>query len=224
MCGRFFREDVSWHNYRDALDLTGDDPEEPHGEAYNVAPTQQSPIAVQTEDGVEIRMARWGLIPRFFHKPLSEWKASTFNARIESAATSASYRAAWKDRPCLALLSGWYEWTGPKGAKQPWAISMETNHRCFAVAGLWDSAKADQEDLFDSFTIITQPARDGLEEVHSRMPGLLRPEHYRDWLLSKPEDRSDLLRAFEANRMRWWKVGKAVGNVSNQGRSLIDQV
>ena len=39
--------------------------------------------------------------------------------------------------------------------------------------------------------------------------------------LGTPEDRAKLLRPFPAERMECWPVGKAVGNVRNQGPELI---
>ncbi|WP_410492285.1 SOS response-associated peptidase family protein [Bosea sp. 685] len=48
---------------------------------------------------------------------------STFNARIEGAATSPMFRSAWDKRRCIIPASAFYEWTGPKGERIPHRIS-----------------------------------------------------------------------------------------------------
>lgn len=46
MCGRFFRENVSWAEYYAVLNILGDPPErvEPPEAMYNGAPTQIHPV------------------------------------------------------------------------------------------------------------------------------------------------------------------------------------
>lgn len=114
------RDHLSWAEYYEWLHLIGvpGGVAEPEA-AYNVAPTQQHPIVKLDDDGGrELVMARWDLVPRFWSKPLSEKKFSTFNARVETARTTNSYRASWKDRRCLVPAIGFYEWVGPELARR----------------------------------------------------------------------------------------------------------
>jgi putative SOS response-associated peptidase YedK len=55
------------------------------------------------------------------------------------------------------------------------------------------------------------------------MPVILAPDDWPFWL-GTPEQRKNLLRPFPAEQMECWPVGKAVGNVRNQGPELIDRV
>jgi len=159
------RDRLSWAEYYDWLNLIGvpGGVAEPDA-AYNVAPTQSHPIVRLDENGGrELVMARWDLVPRFWRKPLAEKKFSTFNARLETAPTSNAYRASWTERRCIVPAIGFYEWTGPKGAKQPLFISRAgfdpasaepESRRGFCFAGFWDRAEIDGQTL-DSFTIMT---------------------------------------------------------------------
>ncbi|MDB5052919.1 MAG: hypothetical protein JWM44_969 [Bacilli bacterium] len=54
-----------------------------------------------------------------------------------------------------------------------------------------------------------------MENIHDRMPVILRPEDENYWLDKdqKPEDLKELLRPFAAERMKAYSVSKAVGNV-----------
>jgi putative SOS response-associated peptidase YedK len=56
---------------------------------------------------------RWGLLPSWWKKPLSELPA-TFNARAETVAEKPMFRSAFKARQHVIPAPGFYEWTGPK--------------------------------------------------------------------------------------------------------------
>jgi putative SOS response-associated peptidase YedK len=59
------------------------------------------------------------------------------NARPETAASKPSFRNAFRKRRCLILADGFYEWTGPKGKKQPLFLTLPDGNP-FAFAGLWE--------------------------------------------------------------------------------------
>ncbi len=224
MCGRFFRHKVSWEDYHAQLNLfkPEDIPEIPP--AYNVAPTQSSPIIRVHENGedLELAMAVFGLVPRWWKKPLQEKKFATFNSKSEESHEKATFRASWKDRPCLVPMSGFYEWKGLKGSKQPYAIAMR-NRRWFFVAGLWDRATIDDRP-FDSFTILTTSANEFMADLHKRMPVIPEQSEASTWLRSSIEDRRSLITPYSGDDMYSWKVGPEVGNVRNQGEELIAEI
>lgn len=229
MCGRFFRHGVSWAEYHAALRLiipSGVEPPEP---AYNIAPTQYAPIFRRAPEGedvprgeMQVAPAMWGLVPSWWNKPLSEKKFSTFNARSETVASSNTFRGAFRHHRCLIPASGFYEWTGPKGKKQPYAIGLR-NRRWFCFAGLWDRAMIDGSEI-DSFTILTTRANELMSNLHTRMPVILDPSNYERWLDLDERKVADLFEPFESTAMHAWPVGKAVGNARNQGRELVEEV
>jgi len=82
MCGRFFRHDVSWEEYHDALNLYAPENVEPPISTYNAAPTTLQPVIIPRKaGGTEMLPCVWGLIPSWWKKPLSEKKFSSFNAK-----------------------------------------------------------------------------------------------------------------------------------------------
>ena len=228
MCARFFRHGVSWEEYRDALNLvapTGVDAPEP---AYNIAPTQHVPIIRPAPEGedvprgaLQMAPAMWGLVPSWWNKPLSEKKFSTFNARAEGLEASNTFRGAFRHWRCLVPVSGFYEWTGPKGARQPYAIGLR-NRRWFCFAGLWDRAMIDGSEI-DSFTILTTRPNDLMAGLHTRMPVILHPADYARWLDTSERKVNDLFDPFPAADMHAWSVRPEVGNVRNQGEGLIEE-
>jgi len=125
---------------------------------------------------------RWGLVPGWWKKPLKEMPA-TFNARAESVAEKPMFRNAFKERRCIIPASGFYEWTGEKGAKQPHLFSAANGSSVLAFAGLWDRwhDQATGEQVL-SCTIIVSGASEWMTPYHDRMPVLLEEKDFDAWL------------------------------------------
>jgi putative SOS response-associated peptidase YedK len=106
------------------------------------------------------------------------------NAKAETVDEKPAFRNAFKRRRCLIPADGFYEWKklkgGPKskGEKQPYRLCLP-GQRPFAFAGLWE-----ENDKLEvtSCTIITCEPNKVAAEIHDRMPVLLPPEAYADWL------------------------------------------
>ena len=224
MCGRFFRHDVSWADYRAALDLIAPEGVEPPEPTFNAAPMSLQPVLrrADREDHCELVPMVWSLIPSWWKKPISEKKFTSFNAKCETLAEKPVFRGAYKYRRCLVPVSGFYEWTGPKGAKTPFAISLR-NRRWFCLAGLWDRAMIDGSEI-ESFTVVTTTPNDLMAGIHTRMPVILRPEDYARWLDPQSGPVGDLFEPFATEDMHAWVVGPDVGNVRNNHPGLVEEV
>jgi putative SOS response-associated peptidase YedK len=120
---------------------------------------------------------RWGLIPGWWKKAAKEMPA-TFNARAESVAEKPMFRDAFKARRSIIPASGFYEWTGEKGAKQPHLFTAADGAPVLAFAGLWDRWRdpATREEIL-SCTIIVSGASAWMEAYHDRMPVLLEKKN-----------------------------------------------
>ena len=111
MCGRY-RNMQTWSDLHAALQRFLGPVSQP---ALNlepmlqVRPTNSVPIVRQTDEGLHVANARWWLVPWFHEGTLKDWKATTFNARAETVATSRAYRDSFKRRRCLVPADGWYE-------------------------------------------------------------------------------------------------------------------
>jgi putative SOS response-associated peptidase YedK len=110
-------------------------------------------------------------------------------------AAKPSFRSAFRRRRCLILADGFYEWTGPKGRKQPMFITLP-GEEPFAFAGLWENWRRPGENApaYQSCTIITTAASPSLTPVHHRMPAVLKPEAYGAWLDPQRSDTQTLTR------------------------------
>jgi putative SOS response-associated peptidase YedK len=209
---------------------------EPLAPNFNIAPTIFQPAIRQSRDGVrEMVLMRWGLVP-FFASSLAEFKGfSTFNARAESLTTSQTWREPFKKRRCIIPADGFYEWKalseGKKPKKQPYAISL-TDGKPMGFAGLWDAWKEPKpgkesvhtpDTWLQSFSIITTEANEIMSTVYHRMPVILHPRDWDEWL-SREEVRppTHLLRQYESDAMRLEACNQAVGNVKNNGPEMLN--
>jgi putative SOS response-associated peptidase YedK len=76
-------------------------------------------------------------------------------------------------------MNGYFEWTGPKGDKQPHFISA--GGELLSAAGLYEVRKVD--DRWEvSCVVITRTGEDSAGEVHDRMPVFLTPDVWDQWL------------------------------------------
>lgn len=186
MCGQFDGL-LAYTQFMALLNFVGGD-EVFSGEAVKVAPTLSAPVIVEApEDGsIGIMPMRFGLVPHWYRGSLAEWKASTFNARLEEADSKPAFKGAWKYRHCIVPAEAFYEWSGPKGDRTKWRITRGDNQP-LAFAGLWDEAPTQQGEVF-SFTILTRQAGPDMNAIHEREPVILGPDDWEPWLRRKPVD------------------------------------
>ncbi|MFT3900743.1 MAG: SOS response-associated peptidase [Gordonia sp. (in: high G+C Gram-positive bacteria)] len=221
-------------------DLASGDEPRSRWENYNVAPTTTVLTVVQRhsreapdDDATRrVRAMRWGLVPPWA-KEIG--KGSLFNARAETAADKASFRAAVKSKRCLVPMDGWYEWEkvdGPDGKprKVPYFMSP-TDHTRLFMGGLWSVWRPRDTDPDDpplmSCTILTTASVGKLREVHDRMPLIMPVQWWDEWLdpdrpappemLAPPAH--DLVDAINVR-----EVSPLVNRVTNNGPHLLDPV
>lgn len=221
MCGRFTQH-YTWAEVHAFLDVFG--PPRNLRARYNIAPTTDiEVIRLDAEERRELVRLRWGLVPFFWKKGIKEVPA-TFNARAETVDQKPMFREAFKRRRCIVPASGFYEWTGEKGAKVPHLFTAGDGSPLLAFAGLWDQwhDAATGEDV-QSATIIVSGASDWMTPYHDRMPVLLTPELFDAWLGGAAG--TEALRPAAESALREWIVTTRL-NRTGQGdddSSMIEQ-
>lgn len=186
---------------------------------YNIAPTQAVPTIAVSSSGKQFRLLRWGLIPSWA-KDL-DIGSKLINARAETIAEKPSFRSAFKQRRCLVLADGFYEWQRQQSKKQPYYF-QRSDRQPFAFAGLWEHWQGDGHSI-DSCTIITTQANDVLSPVHDRMPVMLSPAEYDHWLnpTATPDDLQALLRPYPSQSMQGYPVSSLVNRPTHDSPDCI---
>lgn len=220
MCGRF-----TLRTPKERIKREFQLQEEPSVEArYNVAPTQNIVAIRQSADGREVAELKWGLIPSWAKD--TAMGARLINARSETVTEKPSFREAFKRRRCTIPADGIYEWQRAGKGKQPFFFHMLDDH-VFGFAGLWDKWRDEEGEIIESCTILTTEANEVFRPVHDRMPVILHPETYDEWLGDDPravEALKELLRPYPASEMVAYPISTRVNSPQNQGEDLIKQL
>jgi putative SOS response-associated peptidase YedK len=188
MCGRFvgFRSLAQLKSFfpihQAACEVT---------ENFNVAPSQEILVIVKRNRENWLDKFHWGLVP-FWAENITVGNRM-INARVETVATKPSFRNAFKKRRCLIPADGFYEWQGKKGQKQPMFLKLPDENP-FAFAGLWEAwtNKDKTQGPYYSCTILTTAASESVKDIHHRMPVILKPEVYENWIDPDIQDVSRL--------------------------------
>ena len=147
---------------------------------FNVAPQQGNPqnhvpvIRADADGVLELTDMQWWLLPYWSKE--ARIKYSTFNARIETVASSASFREPFKRRRCLIPARGWYEWQDLPGGKQPWFFHAADNS-LLAFAGLWDRWQGEAQAIESCSIIVGEP--DAAVASHLRALVVAARRHHR---------------------------------------------
>lgn len=238
MCGRYasFRSDADLVTaFMVAEVVTPDTPP-----SWNVAPQEDVRVILDRapRDDPEatvrqLRTARWGLVPAWATDPSIGNRM--INARSETILEKPAFRDSARRHRLIIPADGYYEWQpldAAGKAKQPWYLTDPAGAP-LAFAGLYawhrnpDLPKDDPAAWLWSCTILTTTASDTLGHVHDRSPVIVPRALLDDWLdpgTTTPEQVRALLAAMPEPRLAPRRVGRAVGNVRNDGPQLIEPV
>lgn len=229
MCGRFTNR-YTWrelHELYSALD-EWQQPTPNWPARYNIAPTQSVPVVRLIDGRRRLDFLRWGLIPPWAKD--SKIAANCINAQGETAHTKPAFRSAFASRRCIVPADGWYEWTGAKGAKQPWHFTLA---RPFGFAGLWErwTVKAAEKNFeagqtVETFAIITSEPSATVAAIHDREPVALLQDQFAAWL--DPAASADTLRVMlkpaDDALVSMRKVSPLVNSVRNDGPEVLGPI
>lgn len=196
---------------------------------YNVAPTAESYIVLDSEGTRAVDVARWGLVP--------SWSKDTsrgsrmINARSETVAEKPAYRSAFKRRRCLVPVDGYYEWqvapAGARAPKQPFFIHAK-GHELLALAGLYEDWHGPDGSI-RTFTVLTQEPPSWLGRIHDRMPVIVQDDDWQQWLSLHTDeaDLEDLLANItrrSAQGLEAHPVATLVNRATNEGSHLTQSI
>ncbi|HEY6794643.1 MAG TPA: SOS response-associated peptidase [Kineosporiaceae bacterium] len=185
-----------------------------------------------------LRLLRWGLVPSWA-KDASVGNRM-INARAESLLEKPAYRRAALARRCLVPADGWFEWQPSptekdakgKPRKQPFFMRPVADGP-IAFAGvyeLWRDPDVHPDDPAAwraTYAVVTTAAEPGLSAIHDRMPLVLPPDRWDDWLDPRQRD-PDVVRALlappVAGRFVAVPVSARVNAVGNNDAALLEPV
>ncbi|MCX7304620.1 MAG: SOS response-associated peptidase [Hyphomicrobiales bacterium] len=164
---------------------------------YNIAPTQPILLVIAArgrEPGSNLPdrraiLARWGLIPAWARNQAD--MPLNINARSETAAEKASFKAAMRHRRVLIPASGFYEWR--RSGKQSQAYWVRPrNGGVVAFGGLMETWSEPGGSEIDTAAILTTAANGDVAGIHDRMPVVIMPDDFDRWLDCRTQEPRDV--------------------------------
>jgi putative SOS response-associated peptidase YedK len=188
---------------------------------YNIAPSQNIfVVGSNGRDRVGTSM-RWGLVPPWSKDTKIGYKM--INARAETLDEKVSFKQPFLQKRCIILCDGFYEWKKQGKEKQPFRFIMK-DRRPFAFAGLWERWDKGEKPLY-TCTIITTTPNELTKDVHDRMPVILPPETYNQWLdreFNDTEVLKSLLIPYKADLMDVYPVSDIVNSPKNESEQCLN--
>jgi putative SOS response-associated peptidase YedK len=187
---------------------------------FNIAPSQlQWTILLDSNGKPQARQLKWGLVPSWAEDPAIG--SRMVNARSDSLTGKPSYRDSFRDRRCVILADGYYEWTGKGRSRVPMFFHLAGNEP-FAIAGIWDSWRKNG-DALDTCTVITTDASTKAGVYHHRMPAVLSGDNAIEWLDAEtPAERLlGLLAPYEEANLECHEVSTLVNSPVNDSADCM---
>jgi putative SOS response-associated peptidase YedK len=224
MCGRFTLT-APVEVIMDRFEIQAFLEEEKYLPSYNISPSQT--VLAVINDGKTNRMGflRWGLIPPWANDMSLGNKM--INARAETILEKPSFRNPFIKKRCLIIADSFYEWKRHDDkTKTPMRIKLKEDN-LFAMAGIWEGWKTPEGASIYSCSVITTSPNKLMEEIHDRMPVILKRNDEKTWLdpsISDPKRLTSLLKPLEEDVMEAYKVSAQVNSPKNNSIELIQKI
>lgn len=186
---------------------------------FNVCPTNQVHVVRSGETGRQLLPMRWGFLPHWYKA--ENGGPLLFNARAETLAEKPAFRAACRERRCLLIATGFYEWTkSAQDTRLPWYIHRRDGAP-IAFAGVWqDWGPAEERQA--TCAIVTTQANAHMSKVHHRMPLILEPDDWPLWLGEQGKGAARLMQPSADEVLDYHRVDPAVNSNRAEGSELIE--
>ena len=184
-----------------------------HPSAGNLAPQSEiypgyeAPVVRLADDSErKLVMMTWGFVlPQQGRSP--KW---VNNTRDDKVMSSGFWKSSFIERRCLITATSFAEYhptvRDEKGHKAVvWFSMAGGSDQPFAFAGIWRHWRGDWKGELremDCYSMLTTAPNELVRPIHpTRMPVILKPDDYENWLRAEPADALKLARPFEAGAM-----------------------
>ena len=181
-----------------------------HVDNYNAHPTQKLPVIKFYSTGKILEELQWGLTPSWVQE---REVRSLINARLETLGEKITFKNLIKNYRCLVVADGYYEWMRRENVKTPHYFTREDDRLMF-FAGIYKDHQ---------FLIITQEASSHVADIHQRQPVIINEEDLDAYLNLKIEG-TNFLRLYQAPKLKFHPINKAVNKPANNNKQLIETI
>jgi len=185
---------------------------------FNVCPTNDVHVVRSSGDDRQLMPMRWGFIPHWYKTPTDG--PLLINARAETIAEKPAFRTACRERRCLIVATGFYEWTKTEDGKRlPWFVYRKDGEPMI-FAGIWQDWG--KEDRAPTCAIVTTAANDDIGHIHKRMPLILEPDDWPLWLGEAGHGAAKLMQPGATGILGAYRVDPEVNSNRAHGSHLME--
>lgn len=191
---------------------------------FNITPGSLIPVVYNEKGERKIYNFLWGLIPPGADEEKDgkeNYEFSKGDLKEEEWLTECLEK-----RRCLIPANGFYKWKSTEKKSTPFYIRLLSNELA-AIAGIYSVWKSSSGRDVYSCAMLTTDANALVQPVDKRMPILVRPENYKQWL-SKDElsngELEKVLRGFSMTEMAVNRVSEDVNDPENNSAKLIQPI
>lgn len=191
---------------------------------YNIAPSQDVPVILEKDSDRVLENMKWGFMTPWMKDPKDMWKYKMFNARSEGIFEKPTWSKAIRFQRCLVPSTGFYEWTGSKGDKQPHLIKPK-DQDLFAFGGVYGYWKDAEGIEWGTCSIVTTSANREMSKIHDREPVMLKPEDEALWLdpdMDEPDAIAELFKPYENGMLEIFEVSRDVNAARSDEARFIE--
>lgn len=190
---------------------------------FNITPASLIPVVYEEDAERKIYNFKWGLIP----SDAEEEKEGSdhFELPYEALEDNEWLSECFEHRRCLIPANGFYKWKTTEKKSTPFYIRLLSND-LMAFAGIYSVWKSSSGRDVYSCAMLTVEANALVQPVDNRMPLILRPGHYDEWLSGELEvgDIEQFLGAYSMTEMAVNRVSEDVNNPENNSEELIQPI
>ncbi len=135
------------------------------------------------------------------------------NARDDKVRSNGLWKQSFEERRCLVPASSFCEAKGRNPATYHWfALKGDEDRPSLAFAGMWQTSRyqgIEGPEEVETYTVITTTANELVKPIHpQRMPAILKPEDYEQWMDGNADDAFELLEPLNSNETQIVRSGE----------------
>lgn len=159
----------------------------PFNVAEDIYPGYPGMVVREIDGARHLQSMTWG-----FPRRLPTMKPTSKPLKVNNARDDKLLTSFWKDsfakRRCLIPVTEWAEAEGEKGKMTKTWYSLH-GVDLFAVAGVWRNTA----EWGDAYSMVMVDGCVQMSDVHDRMPVILKPDQYDQWMHGSPDDAMSLV-------------------------------
>lgn len=220
MCGRFVRK-TPLNEVSKIINVFNIESELPL--SYNISPGSGITV-LKNEQECTWASQIWGIVPNWVSS-MPPYR-SIINIRYETLLNRRIFDQSLKNRRCLILADGFYEWMKIQSQSMPYYFFLKEKTPFF-FAGIWDYIGTKDGKQEYACAIITVPANELVRQFHERMPAIISFDNWKDWIMKEDiskDELSQFIISFPHEKMQCYRVSELVNSPKNNTEKCINPV